>query len=71
MDNILLTHSNTALDLYIKIHANLKWNLYVHTTVSKANQQLWLAIHTLGFNEIGKTKALTYISLCRSILMKY
>ena len=68
MGDIDIIRTNTVMDLGVKIHTMLRWNDHINTIISKANQRLWITIRTLGFNAPLKTKTVTYIALCRSIL---
>ena len=68
MDNTALKRTNTVMDLGVKIHTLLRWNDHINSIISKANQRLWITIRTIGFNAPLKTKILTYVALCRSIL---
>ena len=68
MANTNLLHTKVAPDLGIKIHSTLRWNDHTQALTSKANQRLWLIIHTIIFDAHIKTRTLAYMALCRSIL---
>ena len=68
MDNTKLTRTSTVMDLGVTIHKLLRWNDHINVLTSKANQRMWLIRRTIGFEAPLKTKTISYVALCRSIV---